>query len=153
LRQLLLEIAHGAPQAPAFVLNTGDAGLIRSLRRLSAQTASLGPAGRSSVAAHVRHLSYGFDLLNQWARGHDPFRDADYAHAWTQQDVTDEQWRQAVDSHELNIRHWIASLESRSDPWDATTLPGAIASVVHLAYHAGAIRQIAVEASGPAATD
>ena len=91
---LLRELFYGPPKAFAFVLNPGDAGLLASLDKLSAEQASARPEGRSSIAAHVDHLAYGLSLVNRWARGEeDPFTEADYAASWTRQVVNDEQWR------------------------------------------------------------
>ena len=63
---LLRELLYGPPKEFAFVLNPGDAGLLASLDKLSAEQASARPDGRSSIAAHVDHLHYGLSLLNRW---------------------------------------------------------------------------------------
>ncbi len=70
LSELLTEILDGPPAESAWLLNPGDAGLLRSLEALDAGTASRpAPAGGASVAAHVDHLRYGFELLNRWSGG------------------------------------------------------------------------------------
>lgn len=87
---LLNELADGpAPQA-AFVLNPGDRGLLRSLDTLSAAEASATAGGESSIAAHVDHLRYGFQLMNRWSKGESPFADADYSASWRRTVVTDD---------------------------------------------------------------
>jgi len=89
---LLSEALYG-PRGDAFFLNTGDRGIIASLDALSAQSASARPGGRSSVASHVEHLRYGFELLNREAKGESAWATANWADAWTHQTVTDDQWR------------------------------------------------------------
>ena len=88
---LLREVAEGPPAEPAFVLNPGDHGLLRSLARLSAAEASARTGGRSSIAAHVEHLRYGIELMNRWSRGENPFGDTNFAAAWSMQTVTDDE--------------------------------------------------------------
>lgn len=152
LRSLLSELIDGPPPDWAFILNPGDPGFMRSLAKVSAEQASLRPNGRSSVAAHTQHLRYGFELLNRWMRGENPFADASYARSWGTQAVTEEEWaalREAL-AHEAHA--WRAALEAKRD-WDQTTLSGAISSIAHLAYHIGAVRQLLPETAGPAASD
>lgn len=153
IQGLLSELVDGASGDAGFVLNPGDVGLLRSLERLSDREASAKPGGRASVAAHVRHLLYGFGLMNRWARGENPFADADYAASWKQRDVDDDEWRVLMNAFEREVREWMTQVKQVDREWDATTVSGVIASAVHLAYHIGAIRQLAVAASGPSADE
>jgi hypothetical protein len=152
LQQLLRELLDGPPEAASFVLNPGDSGLFRSLAKLSAADASARSNGGSSIAAHVHHLRYGFELMNRWAKGENPFADADYAASWAQQEVTDEEWRARRDGFEREARAWLKAIEEPRE-LDDTALSGMIGSIAHLAYHLGAIRQIAPAARGPKARD
>ena len=69
LVRLFGELVNGAPQGgDAFVLNSGDAGLLRSLDKLSATDASQSVNDGATIAAHARHLQYGLSLMNRWAR-------------------------------------------------------------------------------------
>ena len=151
LRGLLHELLRG-PAAAAFVLNRGDRGLLSSLEELSAETASLRPDGRASVAAHVDHLRYGLSLLNRWARGANPWQDANYAESWKRLTVSPEQWRRLRESLAVEARNWSEAIEERRD-WTEESMTEVMASVIHLGYHLGAIRQLARETSGPPATD
>ena len=148
LRGLLRELIEGPPGQAAYVVNPGDRGLLGSLAKLSAADASARPGGRSSVAAHVDHVRFGFALLNRWFRGENPFADADYAASWTRQQVTEDEWRQRRDELEREARAWVAAFEEPRE-WNEVTLNGAISSVAHLAYHLGAIRQVVPSAGGP----
>jgi hypothetical protein len=153
LAALLTELLDGAAADNAWVLNRRDPGLLASLGRLSAAEASAVPAsGGASIAAHVDHLRYGLELLNRWSRGEDPFADADYSASWRKVTVSDGEWTM--------LRQWLRDeahrwRESIRQPRDLTEdeLTGALASVAHLAYHMGAIRQIDRSTRGPAARD
>jgi hypothetical protein len=150
---LLRELLYGPPKAFAFVLNPGDEGLLASLDKLSAEQASARPEGRSSIAAHVDHLAYGLSLTNKWARGEeDPFSTADYAASWTRQTVNDEEWAARRKKLAAEAADWVQAAGTPR-PWDADTLTGAFGSIVHLAYHIGAIRQVDAAAQGPRAAD
>jgi hypothetical protein len=151
LTTLLRELLDGPPDTGAFMLNQGDPGLLASLDVLSAQAASAQPGGRSSVAAHVDHLRYGFELRNRWAQGEDPWATANWGASWTRQQVTDEQWSALRTALAREARAWLkTSGEPRN--WNSLDLTEAMSSTVHLAYHLGAIRQIAQGASGPKQT-
>lgn len=150
---LFRELIDGAPADAAFIVNPGDPGLVRSLGKLSAADASARTAERSSVAAHVGHLRYGFELLNRWAGGDEnAFAGATYAKCWERQQVAEGEWRDLLQGLAQEVRAWMGAIERRRE-WDFVALSGAISSVAHLAYHLGAIRQLAAAASGPRAAD
>lgn len=68
LTTLFGELVDGAkPGGDAFVLNSGDAGLLRSLDELSAAAASRSVQGGATIAAHAQHVRYGLSLMNRWA--------------------------------------------------------------------------------------
>jgi hypothetical protein len=151
LPALLRELLDGADPMTAWVLNPGDPGLFRSLDKLSAADASAVPAtGGSSIAAHVDHLRYGFELLNRWSRGENPFSDANYSASWNRVTVTETAWKQLRDQFRAEARRW---QEDIRQPRTLTNdeLNAVVGSVVHLAYHLGAIRQIDRSTRGPSA--
>ena len=153
LRNLLRELFDGPPGEFAFIVNPGDHGLVGSLAALSAADASARPGGRSSVAAHAQHLRYGFSLLNRWIRGDDhAFDNAAYAESWGRQQVNEDEWRDLRDGLAGEVHAWAEALATPRE-WNALTLGGAVSSVAHLAYHLGAIRQIAPAVAGPKAKD
>lgn len=152
LDRLLREILDGPARDAAFVLNRGDRGLLVSLDALSAEAASARPGGASSIAAHVDHLRYGFQLLNRWAAGEDPWHDADYGASWRRQGVDDAQWRAVRTALGDEARAWAAIARAAKD-WDEDAWANALGIVVHLAYHLGAIRQLEPAAKGPPAND
>jgi hypothetical protein len=146
---LLSEALYG-PHGDAFFLNTGDRGLHASLDALSADAASARPGGRSSVASHVEHLRYGFELLNREAKGERLWATANWADAWTHQTVTDDQWRKLRADLARETEQWLAVMKN-PPVWDDVGLGSAVGSIPHLTYHLGAIRQLAQAASGPPA--
>jgi hypothetical protein len=150
LSRLFAELVTGAPQGGgAFILNSGDAGLLRSLEKLSADDASRSANEGATIAAHARHLQYGLSLMNRWAReGGDPFSDATWDEAWKTSRVDDQEWRSIRDGLKQEAQRWLEALGSPREASGAE-LAGMIGSVAHLAYHLGAIRQIARGARGP----
>ena len=151
LALLFGELIDGPPQA-GFMLNTGDPGLLRLLDGLSAAAASArAPAGGASVAAHVDHVRYGLELMNRWAAGEaNPWGTADWTASWRRTTVDDAQWAALREQLRDEATRWRRALETPralSDP----ELQGVIASIAHLAYHLGAMRQIAPSLQGPKA--
>ena len=146
------ELTDGPPPGNAFILNTGDDGLLGSLARLSAADASVRAAGRSSVAAHVHHVHYGLQLLNRWLRGENPYGDARFADSWTHQDVDTDGWRALCDALAREVRDFGHAIRDRT-VWNEETWVNVIAITAHVAYHLGAIRQLTAAAAGPRASD
>jgi hypothetical protein len=150
LTTLFSELTEGANSSGgAFILNSGDAGLLRSLEGLGAADGSRSLAGGATVAAHAQHLRYGLSLMNRWARdGGNPFADATWDEAWKTNVVTDAQWTEIRDGLREEVHRWKEALATPREV-SVTELCGLIGSVGHLAYHLGAIRQIAPNARGP----
>jgi hypothetical protein len=135
------------------MLNPGDDGLLKSLDRLSADAASsISPAGGASIAAHVDHVRYGLSLMNRWAGGEaNPWASADWAASWAKTGVDDKEWAERRRELATEVRAWMKVLQVSRD-YSQLELNGVIASVAHLAYHLGAIRQIDRSIRGPAAS-
>ena len=150
LRHLFSELTAGAPSGGgAYVLNSGDLGLLGSLDRVSAADASRALNGGATIAAHAQHLRYGLSLMNRWATaGGNPFADAKWDEAWIVSSVDEEHWQEIRRGLRDESQRWLRALGS---PREVTRseLTGMVASIAHLAYHLGAIRQIARVARGP----
>jgi hypothetical protein len=151
LAMLIRELVLGAAESGAFLLNPGDRGLLASLNDLSADSASERPGGRSSVAAHVDHLRYGLELRNRWSRGENPWPEADWTASWERQRVAPDEWEARRRALERAAREWL-ELTAAPRAWSTVDLAEVIGTIAHLAYHLGAIRQVAQAASGPPAT-
>ena len=152
LTTLFKELVDGAPASGAYILNRGDAGLLRSLDKLSAADASERVAGGATIAAHVDHLRYGLSLMNRWSAGDNPFADADWTASWRMAEVTDTAWRDLRSELAAEAHRWRAALASPREV-GPEELAGVVGSIAHLAYHLGAIRQISRAARGPREED
>jgi hypothetical protein len=151
LTTLFSELVDGAkaPVGGNFVLNSGDAGLLASLDTLSAADASRSIHGGATIAAHAQHVRYGLSLMNRWAReGGAPFADAKWDEAWKTSTVNDEQWAEIRAGLRDEAHQWLQVLGTPRDVRTAE-LSGMIGEIAHVAYHLGAMRQIATNARGP----
>ena len=147
---LFRELVEGAEADACWMLNKKDPGLLRSLDKLSASAASASPqAGGATIAAHVDHLRYGLSLMNRWVRGEaNPWETADWTASWKRTTVTDGEWATLRQELAREARAWLKALRTPHD-YSEFELTGAIASIAHLAYHLGAIRQIDRSIRGP----
>lgn len=150
LASLFGELVDGAPTGNgAFVLNSGDIGLLRSLDKLSAIDASRSTNGGATIAAHAEHLRFGLGLMNQWAKeGGDPFANAAWDAAWKISAVDEGEWAGIRRRLTSEAQAWRTALGTPRDT-SPVEMSGLLGSIVHLAYHLGAIRQIARDARGP----
>src|SRR6185503_3851185 len=93
----------------AFMLNSGDAGLLRSLDKLEAADASRSSNDGATIAAHAQHLRYGLSLMNRWAtEGGNPFADAKWDEAWKVATVDDAAWEEIRRGLGDEARRWLA---------------------------------------------
>ena len=148
---LLFSELIGGPDSRTggFMLNTGDAGLLRSLEKLTAADASRSVNDGATIAAHAQHVRYGLSLMNRWAaEGGNPFADAKWDEAWKTSGVDTAAWREIRDGLRDEAQRWTQALGT---PREVTgiELAGMIGSIAHLAYHLGAMRQIDKQARGP----
>jgi hypothetical protein len=150
LTRLFSELVDGpSDPAGAFVLNTGDIGLLRSLDGISAEDASHSVHDGATIAAHAQHLRYGLSLMNRWAsEGGNPFADATWDKAWATRQVEAPIWTEIRNGLREEADRWLEAVKSPREVADVE-LTGMIASIAHLAYHLGAIRQICKATRGP----
>lgn len=150
LSRLFAELVNGAPAGGgAFILNSGDSGLLRSLDVLSAADASRSANGGATIAAHVLHLRFGLSLMNAWAvEGDNPHVNPRWDEAWKVSAVDAAQWDEIRAGLRAEAARWLDALGAPRDT-SARGLAEMMGSIAHLAYHIGAIRQIAQDARGP----
>ena len=153
LETLFRELIDGPDSNAAWMLNAGDAGLLRSLDKLTASAASASSAtDGASIAAHVDHVRYGLSLMNRWSQGeHDPWSTADWRASWNRSTVNNDEWASLRQELGTEARGWLEVLRAPRD-YSESRLNDALASIAHLAYHFGAIRQIDRSIRGPAAS-
>ena len=149
LATLFGELVDGPSAEAAYMLNRGDAGLLRSLDKLSAGDASAARSGGASIAAHVEHLRYGLSLMNRWSDGENPFATADWSASWRKTSVSEVEWQELRAGLRSEAHRWLETLRAPRDA-SAVELNEIVGSIAHLAYHLGAIRQIDRAARGPA---
>jgi hypothetical protein len=150
LASLFGELTDGAPAGgDAFMLNSGDVGLLRSLEKLSAEDASRSVNDGATIAAHAQHVRYGLSLMNEWAgTGGNPFANAKWDEAWKISTVDAATWDEIRAGLRDEAHRWLRVLQSPREV-SAVELAGMAGSVGHLAYHLGAIRQINKALRGP----
>ena len=150
LARLFSEIVEGANDSGgAFILNSGDVGLLRSLDKLSAADASRSVNDGATIAAHAQHVRYGLSLMNRWVtEGANAFADVRWDEAWKTSAVDAAQWDEIRRGLGNETHRWMRALAAPREISDVE-LCGMIGSVAHLAYHLGAIRQIHKQTRGP----
>jgi hypothetical protein len=150
LSHLFAELVEGVTsKRGGFMLNTGDAGMLASLDKLSAEDASRSTNGGATIAAHTQHVRYGLSLMNQWAaEGGNPFANAKWDEAWKITRVDADQWKEIRDGLRQETQRWSQVLKTPRDV-AGIEFTGLVSSIAHLAYHLGAIRQIDKSARGP----
>jgi hypothetical protein len=150
LATLFTELVDGASRGgAAFILNSGDIGMLRSLDGISAADASRSVNDGATIAAHAQHVRYGLSLMNRWAsEGGNPFANAKWDEAWKTSAVDTRQWEKIRNGLRDEAHRWCGVLQSRREG-SGVELTGMIASIAHLAYHLGAIRQIDKQTRGP----
>ena len=99
------------------------------------------------------HLRYGLSLLNRWAKGTlPPKQDMDWTVSWRKKVVSDAEWGQLRVELGREAAAWAEALRAPRQVSDVEA-GWLAASVAHLAYHMGAIRQINRTTRGPTAED
>ena len=152
---LFSELTMGAPLPPgaSYMLNLGDTGLLASLDGISAEQASVSHDGGGSIAAHADHLRYGLALLNRWAHGEpNPWKSADWTESWRKTSVSIAEWAGLREQLRRESSEWLKALGASRELKHEEAC-WVIGSIPHLAYHLGAMRQIARVARGPTAED
>ena len=87
--------------------------------------------------------------MNRWAKeGGNPFADAKWDEAWKTSGVTATEWDAIRDGLRHETADWLQVLKTPREVAEVD-LSGIIASIAHLAYHLGAMRQINKDARGP----
>ncbi|MDQ3542016.1 MAG: hypothetical protein M3440_15160 [Chloroflexota bacterium] len=122
-----------------FYLDKGTS-LFETLSTVSATEASRPvSASCASVAAQVNHVTYYLDVLRSDIAGKE-FGEVDWSLAWRIGPVSDEEWTDLVQKLRDGISETRTVLKSAN--WDSEDhVYGAIAILVHTAYHLGEIRQ------------
>lgn len=113
-----------------------------TLAGLTAGLASqpISPQG-ASIASHVGHVLFYLDVVERGLRGEE-VGPIDWEQSWLIHEVTPEEWTRMQDRLEQTYHTLLETIRSLdADHWEAEdTIGDALSSVVHTAYHLGAIR-------------
>jgi hypothetical protein len=115
--------------------------LFETLETVSAQEASIPVGGKcASLAAQVAHVTYYMEVLERIVVYNDQTR-ADWGYIWrTVEKVTPEEWEDYKGKlKDAYLR--MDKLFRENEIWNDDSIGGALAIVVHTAYHLGEIRQ------------
>jgi hypothetical protein len=116
--------------------------LFETLTTVNATQASLPVGGKcASLAAQVAHVNFYLEVLERYILTGST-GDADWGEIWrTVREVTPEEWARLQAQLMKTYRRLCANLRG-IETWEAgATIGGALAILVHSAYHLGEIRQ------------
>lgn len=118
-----------------------DTSLFQTLASISSEQASIPVGGKcASLAAQVAHVTFYLELLERIILTNDA-PPADWGEIWrTVEKVTPAEW----DALREKLKQAYARITRlfRDNPvWNEDSIGGALAMVVHTAYHLGEIRQ------------
>ena len=124
-----------------FYLDKG-ASMFETLATISAAEASI-PVGNkcATLAAQVKHVAFYLDVLEKTVRTQQ-FERQDWGKIWREtSDVTPAEWDGLQSALRVSYKR-IKTLISDTPEWQSEQqIGGAIATIVHTAYHLGEIRQ------------
>ena len=115
--------------------------LFQTLETVSAEEAPIPVGGKcASLAAQVVHITFYLEVLERYVVYNDTSR-VDWGEIWrTVEKVTPEEWKAYKSNLERAYRR-IDKLFHENETWNEDSIGGALAIVVHTAYHLGEIRQ------------
>lgn len=119
-----------------------DTSLFDTLESITAGEASRPVGGRcATLAAQVAHVNFYLEVLERYMLYKDA-GEVDWGEIWrTVKGVTPEEWA-ALQQQLKQTYQRVLSMLRGFETWDdETTISGALAIVVHSAYHLGEIRQ------------
>jgi hypothetical protein len=138
---MLLAEGFGVTDSPnGYFLDDGQSGLLGTIDRLSAATASAGlrPAN-ATIAAHTNHVLFLLDLFAAYERGEQP--SADWAGSWSVQQVDAAAWDTLRADVRARYATVVGQIKARSE-WPEPAVAAAINLLAHVAYHTGEIKQL-----------
>ncbi|NOK60388.1 MAG: hypothetical protein GFH27_549281n218 [Chloroflexi bacterium AL-W] len=116
--------------------------MFETLATISAEEASVPVGGKcATLAAQVKHVAFYLDVLEDAVRTQQ-FKQIDWSEIWRETNsVTPDEWEDLKSSLRETYNR-IKVLISETTEWpNEQQIGGAIAMIVHTAYHLGEIRQ------------
>jgi hypothetical protein len=118
-----------------------DTSLLQTLETVSFQQASIPVGGRcASLAAQVAHVTFYLEVLERYVVEHDTGQ-VDWGEIWCTVEKVDAGEWQALQEKLRSTYQRIVSIIRSQGAWDEDSIGGALAVIVHSAYHLGEIRQ------------
>lgn len=142
LLQELLDILRETFESVQGIYLDRGTSLFETLAAISAEEASRPVSSTcASIAAQVAHICYYVDILGIYMVGDKP-QNVDWGEVWrTVQVVTPDEWEASKARLRESYERTVAAIKA-FDTWDhEDRLSGALAIVVHTAYHLGEVRQ------------
>ncbi|MFN8441297.1 MAG: hypothetical protein U0175_11030 [Caldilineaceae bacterium] len=124
-----------------FFLDKGTS-MFETLATISASEASIPVGGKcATLAAQVKHVAFYLDVLEKAVRTQQ-FERQDWGKIWRETSkVTPEEWESIKSSLRASYDRLKALIHEATEWPNETQIGGAIATIVHTAYHLGEIRQ------------
>lgn len=140
LEAFLLEAFESVQGQPLFI-NRGES-LFQTLADITAEQASQPMGECATLAAHVEHIRYYLDVLEDYMFKKD-LSHVNWNKVWeTVTTVSDEEW-DAMNSNLKSTYERIKGHLSNPDVWDSIhEVSAMMGMIVHTAYHLGEIRQM-----------
>ncbi|HEU4328775.1 MAG TPA: DinB family protein [Roseiflexaceae bacterium] len=115
--------------------------LLETLDTITAEEASRPVGGRcATLAAQVEHVTFYLQVMRDYIR-QEPMGEIDWQATWRRQGVTAEEW-QALRQELREEYGRVTALLRSCETWEGENeIGGALATIVHTAYHLGEIRQ------------
>ena len=115
--------------------------LFETLETISAEEASRPVSARcASIAGQVEHVRFYLDVLERYMRGEQVGK-IDWQASWWLKSVTPEEW-EALKGRLRDAYGSLLTVMKDFDTWEnENDIGGALAVLVHTAYHLGEIRQ------------
>lgn len=116
--------------------------LFETLTMISAEEASISVGGKcATLAAQVKHVAFYLDVLERNVRT-GTFEPVDWGEIWrTTSAVTPDEWEMLKTNLRASYNRIKALIHAAPTWLSEREIGGAIATVVHTAYHLGEIRQ------------
>jgi hypothetical protein len=124
-----------------FFLDKGTS-MFETLATISAEEASIPVGGKcATLAAQVKHVAFYLDVLERSVRT-STYERLDWGEIWrTTSEVTPSEWEALKDGLRGSYGRIKALIHDTTEWPSEREIGGAIATIVHTAYHLGEIRQ------------
>lgn len=116
--------------------------LFETLETISAEEASIPVGGKcATLAAQVKHIAFYLDVLEKGVRTQQ-FEKVDWDEIWRETTaVSPQEWQFLQTELRASYNRIKQFIDDTSEWQDERQIGGAIATIVHTAYHLGEIRQ------------